>query len=176
MLLSPEAVTGLVSRASVLSWRDRRFVSDLEEWTRFDDRSLDGMTLDCLRLGRMDRVALRVALRRRRLPTWLAWLYGQHEVRLTRSSAAMAVLTVESREPGALFECGRALIRSWTLINAAGYSWHPMSVVIDQPTVTDLVPLVGGLDPVAIYRVGRTPKAAAWSKRRTLGTVLVPPP
>ena len=88
----------------------------------------------------------------------------------------MAVLTVDSRAPEALFECGRRLIRSWTAINAAGHAWHPMSVVIDQATVDELRRLIGGGDPVAIYRVGHTPETAARSHRRTLADILVPPP
>jgi hypothetical protein len=176
VLLSPRRVAGLVSRASVLSWKDRRFVSDLEEWTRFDDRAPDGMTFDCLRVNRIDAVALRVALRLGRLPGWLAWFYAQRDVRLTRASAAMAVLTTESRDTLTLFACGRRLIRSWTLINAQGYAWHPMSVVIDQGTVSELATMLGGRDPVAIYRVGRPAGSAAWSKRRVLDDVLVPRP
>jgi len=176
VLLPPREVTGLVSRASILSWGDRRFVTDLETWTRFVDVAPDGMTFDCLRVSRFDAVALRVALRLGRLPRWLAWFYAQRDVRLTRASGAMAVLTVENREPLALFDCGRRLIRSWTAINAAGYAWHPMSVVIDQATFTDLARLVDGRDPVAIYRVGRPLGDAAWSQRRSLDAVLVPQP
>jgi len=176
VLLPPHHVARLVSRASVLSWRDRRFVADLEEWTRFDDAAPDGMTLDCLRLNRLDVVALRVALALRTLPSWLAWIYAQRDVRLTRASGAMAVLIAKDRSPATLFDCGRRLIRSWTLINSLGYGWQPMSVVIDQETVKDLSKLIGGRDPVAIYRVGFTPNKAAWSRRRALEAVLVPTP
>jgi hypothetical protein len=176
ILLPAGPLAGLVRRASVLSWKDRRFVSDLEEWTRFDDVSPDGMTLDCLRVSPLDQVWLRLALRLGRLPTWLALAYAERDVRLTRRSSAMAVLTVEDREPLTLFECGRRLIRSWTLLNSLGYAWHPMSVVIDQATVADLATMIGGRDPVAIYRVGYTARTAARSHRRSLDAVLVPPP
>jgi hypothetical protein len=169
-------VADLVARASVLAWKDRRFITDLKEWTRFDDMSTDGMTVDCLRLTRLDQAALRFALRMGRLPGTLARVYAERDVRLTRSSGAIAVLTAENREPLTLFELGRKLIRSWTLINSLGYSWHPMSIVIDQATVTDLSEMIGGRDPVAIYRVGYTADAAAWSKRRPLDTVVVPLP
>jgi hypothetical protein len=174
ILLPPARIVGLVLRASVLSWRDRRFLADLKDWTRFDDSAPDGMTLDCLRVQGTDVLALRFALALRALPTPLAWLYALRDVRLTRASATMAVLTVEERTPAALFACGRRLVRSWTLINALGYAWHPMSVVIDQPTVADLRALIGGRDPVAIYRVGHTPHPAAWSRRRTLAAILTP--
>jgi hypothetical protein len=176
ILLPPKRVAGLVSQASILSWKDRRFVTDLETWTRFVDVAPDGMTFDCLRVNRFDALALRVALRLGRLPGWLAWFYAQRDVRLTLASSAMAVLTVESRDPLALFECGRRLVRSWTLINSRGYAWHPMSVVIDQATVSELADLIGDRDPVAIYRVGYAARPAAWSQRRPLDVVVVPPP
>jgi hypothetical protein len=176
VLLAPDRVASLVSRASVLSWKDRRFVADLEQWTRFDIGASDGMTFDCLRLNRLDIAAFRVALALRTLPGWLAWIYAQRDVRLTRASSAMAVLIAQNRRPESLFECGRRPIRSWTLINSLGYAWHPMSVVIDQATVNDLRDLIGGRDPVAIYRVGSAPSPAAWSKRRALDAVLVPTP
>jgi hypothetical protein len=172
ILIPPERLAGLVLRASVMSWRDRRFLADLKDWTRFDLTAPDGMTLDCLRVKGTDVFALRLALALRELPAPMAWLYAQRDMRLTRASATMAVLTTEERSPAALFACGRRLLRSWTLINALGYAWHPMSVVIDQPTVRDLREMIDGRDPVAIYRVGYTPHAAAWSRRRTLGAIL----
>jgi hypothetical protein len=176
ILLPPSELAGLVSQASVLSWRDPRFVTDLARWTRFDAVAPDGMTFDCLRLDRFDVVALRLALALGRLPGWLAWIYAQRDVRLTRASSAMAIMTVPDRTPATLVDAGRRLIRSWTLINSLGYAWQPMSVVIDQPTVETLREWIGGLDPVAIYRVGFTPRAAAWSQRRALDQVLVADP
>ena len=88
----------------------------------------------------------------------------------------MAVLVAENREPETLFDCGRRLIRSWTLINSLGYAWHPMSIVIDQSTVDDLAGSIDGRDPVALYRVGMTRRVAPWSNRRDLKAVMVPPP
>jgi hypothetical protein len=176
VLLPPDRVADLVSRASILSWKDRRFVADLEQWTRFDNRAPDGMTFDCLRLNQLDILAFRLALALRTLPSWLAWIYAQRDVRLTRASGTMAVLVTESRSPETLFDAGRRLIRSWTLINSLGYAWHPMSVVIDQSTVEDLRRQIGGQDPVAIYRVGYTPHEAAVSRRRSLDRVVVPAP
>ena len=176
LLLTPSAVAPLVARASMMAWKDSRFVTDLKEWTRFDDTSVDGMTVDCLQLSGVDQAALKFALARGRLPGGLARVYAERDVRLTRASGAMAVLVTDDREPETLFECGRRLIQSWTLINSLGYSWHPMSIVIDQPTVSELTAMIGGGDPVAIYRVGHTARPAAWSKRRGLDSVLVSPP
>ena len=60
------------------------------------------------------------------------------------------------------------------LINSVDYSWHPMSIVIDQPTVRELSELIGGRDGVAIYRVGYTAEPAPWPKRRGLDEVIAP--
>jgi hypothetical protein len=117
LLLPPRDVETLVGRASVMSWQDRRFVTDIGEWTRFDDSAPDGMTFDCLRVNRWDAFWLRMALRLGRLPWWLARIYAQRDIWLTRASGAMCVLTVEARSDEALFECGRRLVRSWTLLN-----------------------------------------------------------
>ena len=172
LLLDPSLLAPLVDRASVMAWKDSRFVTDLDKWTRFDHSSPDGMTVDCLDLSRLDQLALKFALRRGRLPGWLARIYAQRDMRLTRASAAIAVLVTEDRQPETLFECGRRLIRSWTAVNQVGYSWHPMSIVIDQPTVQELSQLIAGRDGVAIYRVGYTSEAAPWSKRRGLDAIM----
>lgn len=92
---------------------------------------------------------------------------------LAIAALAIAVLTTSDRRPESLFQCGRRLLRSWIAINAAGYSWHPMSIVIDQPTVSELSQMIGGQDGVAIYRVGHTSDTAPWSKRRSLEAILV---
>jgi hypothetical protein len=173
ILLDPDKIAPLVERASVMAWKDSRFVTDLDGWTRFDTVAPDGMTVDCLDLSWLDQRALKFALRRGKLPGWLARVYAQRDVRLTRASGAIAVLITSDRRPETLFECGRRLVRSWVAINAIGYSWHPMSIVIDQPTVRDLSELIGGQDGVAIYRVGFTRMGAPWSKRRQLESVLV---
>ncbi|MEA2550724.1 MAG: hypothetical protein QOE25_493, partial [Actinomycetota bacterium] len=127
-------------------------------------------------LDRFDPAALRFAFRLGKLPAWMGAAYAQRDVRLTRASSAMAVLTVPDREPLTLFDCGRRLIRSWTLINSLGAAWHPMSIVIDQPTVAALADLVDGRDPVALYRIGVTRRSAPWSHRRGLEAVLGTPP
>jgi nitroreductase len=173
ILLDPRKIAELVDRASVMAWKDPRFVTDLDKWTRFDQVSPDGMTVDCLDLSKLDQVALRFALRRGKLPGWLARIYAQRDVRLTKASAAIAVLITPDRRPDTLFDCGRRLLRSWATINAVGYSWHPMSIVIDQPTVEELSKLIGGQDGVAIYRVGYTSRSAPWSKRRGLESAVV---
>jgi hypothetical protein len=166
-LLQPRDIAPLVSKASVMAWQDRRFVTDLKQWTRFQGNPVDGMTCECLHLSWIDRQALRFALWRGRLAAPLARIYAQRDVYLTRHSAAITVLTVENRDPLTLFDCGRRLLRAWVTINAAGFSYHPISIVIDQPTVIELAEKGLVENPVAIFRVGYTADPAPWSNRRT---------
>lgn len=173
--VAPADVAPLVSRASVFAWRDRRFIDDLRQWTRFDDGAPDGLTCAALSLSRVDRLALRFALWRGRLPAWLARIYAQRDVRLTRSSSVVAVLSVDERTPLALFDCGRRLLRSWTTIVGAGWAYHPISIVIDQPTAPELTRLAGVKDAVAIFRVGYTQEPAVTSNRRPVSATVVGP-
>jgi hypothetical protein len=171
--IDPARVAPLVARASIMAWRDRRFVDDLREWTRFDDGAADGLTCACLNLNLVDRLALRFALWRGRLPGWLAWVYARRDVALTKASAAVAVLAVDRHEPLDLFACGRRLVRAWITITAAGHAYHPISIVIDQqPTATELTALAGVGHAVAIFRVGYTDRPAVTSRRRGLDLVV----
>lgn len=175
VLLDPSRVAPLVTRASVLAWRDSRFIRDLALWTRFTDRAPDGMTVDCLDLTTGDQWALRFALWRGGLPPPIARLYASRDRRLTLRSGAMVALLAEDRAPVTLLDCGRRLVRAWITINAAGHSWHPMSIVIDQPeTAAEIRRRLGGLDVVALFRAGFTTEGAPWSGRRPLEQVLVP--
>jgi hypothetical protein len=174
VLLPSAAVADLVGEASVLSWKNSQFVRDLGEWMRFRDDSPDGMTPACLNLGGVDRAALRVALRLGSLPAPVARVYARRDVRLTRSSPAVAVLPAASKAPTDLFDAGRKLLRSWVTICAAGLSYCPLSIVIDETgTAPKLDALVGGGTAVAIYRVGFTDRVAAPSNRRSLDSVLL---
>lgn len=175
VLLDPARIAPLVTRASVLAWRDSRFIRDLALWTRFTDRAPDGMTVDCLDLSPIDQRALRFALWRGGLPAPVARLYASRDRRLTLLSGAMVALLAQDREPATLLDCGRRLVRAWITINAAGHSWHPMSIVIDQPeTAAEISRRLGGANVVALFRAGFTTATVPWSGRRPLEEVLVP--
>ena len=174
LFFDTDEMAGLVDRASVLAWKDRNFTLDLSKWTRFTDTADDGMTCRMLRLNLIDQQFLRLALRLGTLPSWLAHLYALRDVYLTRMSGAMAVLTAPDMSSASLLDAGRRLLRSWLVITARGYASHPMSIVIDQSTKAELATRINHPLPVAIFRVGRTPKPAEDSGRRPLEMVLVP--
>jgi hypothetical protein len=173
LFFDTDEMADLVDRASVLAWKDRNFTLDLAKWTRFSNFAEDGMTCRSLRLNALDQQFLRLALRLGTLPSWLAHLYALRDVYLTRMSGAMAVLTAPDMEPASLIDAGRRLLRSWLVITARGHASHPMSIVIDQSTKAELAERIHHPLPVAIFRVGHTPKPAEDSGRRPLQTTLI---
>ena len=168
VLLEPQAVAPLVAKASMMAWQDARFIADMKKWTRCkkEGSAPDGMTIECLGLSSLQQQAWHFAMSCNGLTAPLARMYAQHDVHLIQHSAAIAVFSVENLEPLSLFECGRRLLRAWVTINAAAFSCHPISVIVNQPTVTELAQMAGVAHPVAMMRVGYTFKSAAWSNRR----------
>jgi hypothetical protein len=176
VLLEPHAVAPLAGKASIMTWQDARCISDLKKWVHFNNEgnAPDGVTGECLCLSWTQRQARNFATVSDRLVASLARAYAQHDVHLIRHSAAIAVLSVENLEPLSLFECGRRFLRAWVTINAAAFSCHPMSLIVNQPAVTELSQMAGVTHPVAMLRVGYTFKSAAWSNRREVGSLLAP--
>jgi hypothetical protein len=174
-LVPTRQVARIVRRASVLSWRDRQFVSDLDAWIHADPNSPDGMTPRQLGLARYEWWALRAAFRLGRLPAGLARGYGAREVRLLGQAPAVAVLRADSDRPADLVTAGRRLLRAWVTICAAGFGYHPISVAIDRletrPQVAALCP--DGGTPVALFRIGRPTGSAGPSNRVDLPDVVL---
>jgi hypothetical protein len=171
--VTPRAMARLVAKASVLSWKDRRFVTDLRRWTRADRGAADGMTPEGLALSRVDWVALRAAFRLGRLPSVLAWVYSSRDVRLLSNSVAVCVLGAASLSPEDLFDAGRRLMRSWSTVGAAGWACHPISVAVDRTETAPLVAALAGVPvPVAVYRIGHPSVDVPRSNRRPLADVM----
>jgi hypothetical protein len=174
VLVEPAAMSRLVVEASVSSWRDRRFVADLDRWTSGDDAAPAGMTPTGLGLSRTEWVALRAAFRLRRLPAPVARLYSSRDSRLLRASAGVCVLGAESLDAVDLFAAGRRLLRSWVTVGAHGWATHPISIAVDRPETAPRVGAMAGLAvPVAVYRIGVPDAGAPRSNRRPLADVLL---
>jgi hypothetical protein len=182
VLVPSGRVARIVRRASELSWRDRRFVSDLDAWVRADPASPDGMTPTQLGLAGYEWVALRAAFRLGRLPAWLARGYGARDVRLLGDAPAVAVLCAASDRPADLVEAGRRLLRAWVTICGAGFGYHPISIAIDRPETRPDIAALAGADgtagtagtPVALFRIGRPTGPAGASNRVALADVIRP--
>jgi nitroreductase len=171
--IAPRRVLPLAIEASMRSWADRQFVTDLRRWIRFSGPAPDGMTPEGLGLSRLDTTALRAAFRLGRLPWPAGLLYASRELHLTMASSTLAVLSADAVTPEALFDAGRRLLRAWVSVAAAGWACHPISIVIDRPeTAPRLGRLVGTAHPVALFRIGWTGERAPVSNRRDLRSVL----
>jgi nitroreductase len=173
VLVDPPTMARLVARASELSWRDRRFVTDLARWTSGDPDAPAGMTPWGLALARYEWVALRAALRLGYLPGPLARVYAGRDIRLLAKARAVAVLGAADLTAPTLVDAGRRLLRCWVAIHAAGYACHPISVAVDRPETAPGVARVAGVPvPVAVFRIGHPTRPAPESNRRPLRDVL----
>lgn len=172
-LVRPRQMAALVARASTLSWKDRRFVRDLDRWITGDAAAPAGMTPAGLPLNRLEWIALRLLLRAGRLPAPLARLAAARDIRLLGKAQAVAVLGAADLTPPVLVDAGRRLLRCWVTINAAGFAYHPISIAVDRPETAPLVAAEAGVRvPVAVFRIGHPTKAAPVSNRRSLDDVL----
>jgi hypothetical protein len=150
-------VARIVRQASILSWRDRRFVGDLDAWIHGDPARHAGMTRAQLGLRAYEWWALQGAFRLGRLPKPLALAYSSRDIRLLGDAPAVAVLSADSDDPADLVDAGRRLLRSWVTICGAGLGYHPISIAIDRPETRPAVAALAGIGagtPVALFRVG----------------------
>jgi hypothetical protein len=176
VLVPPRAMAGLVTRASVLSWKDSRFVTDLGRWTSADPHAPAGMTPAGLPLSRLEWAALRLAIRAGRLPAPLALAYSARDARLLARARGVAVLGAADLDPVTLVEAGRRLLRAWVTVSAAGFACHPISIAVDRPETAPAVAARAGVPvPVAVFRVGHPRRGAPRSNRRELPDVLIGP-
>jgi hypothetical protein len=166
-------VARIVREASILSWRDSRFVGDLRAWIHQAPDRRDGMTPRQLGLKPYEWWALRGAFRLGRLPAALAVAYSGRDIRLLRDAPAVAVLSAASDDPADLVDAGRRLLRAWVTICGHGFGYHPISIAIDRPETRPAIAALSGIGtPVALFRIGRPSGPARPSARVTLGDVL----
>jgi hypothetical protein len=176
VLVPPRSMSRMVARASTLSWKDRRFVSDLDRWMSGDPAAPAGMTPAGLPLARFEWAALRLALRAGRLPAPLALAYSSRDVRLLARAQAVAVLGAADMSAATLVDAGRRLLRCWVTITAAGFAYHPISIAVDRPETAPAVAAEAGVAvPVAVFRIGHTQRRAPRSNRRDLMDVIISP-
>ena len=175
VLAPPRAMARLVAKASMLSWKDPRFVADLDRWTSADPAAPAGMTPAGLPLTRFEWAALQLAIRAGRLPAPVALAYSSRDIRLLAQARAVAVLGATDLSPATVVDAGRRLLRCWVTITAAGFAYHPISVAVDRPETAPAVVAETGLPvPVAVFRIGHPRRPAPLSNRRHLEDVLLP--
>ncbi|HEV2403094.1 MAG TPA: hypothetical protein VGS08_02740 [Candidatus Saccharimonadales bacterium] len=175
ILIDPKDLTAIVKEASVSSWADSQYITDLKNWIRLNNDASDGITPGAFNLSKVDLVGLRFAFWRGSLKShMLGVLYSSRDIALFSSSPRAAVLSAEDMNPTSLFNAGRNLLRSWVTIAGEGYSYQPVSIAVDDPDAASKVANIAQVEnPVALYRIGRASKPAQRSNRRPLSEVLI---
>ena len=154
---------------------DARVAAELRSWLRLTPRHpryhVDGLTDRALDLSRAQAVGLRVALRglpvlrRAGLPRLLAAASGG----LLGDDHTVLVLVGPADAAGQV-DAGRALMRVWLALSAAGLACHPLSQLLDcAGTRARLAAMIGIAEPerlLHVARVGRAAAAAPCSARR----------
>jgi hypothetical protein len=176
-LVEPALLEAVLTEASMKSWANPRFVKDLHVWYRSDLQAPDGFTSPQMHLSVVDTLALKFAFWRRSLQSKsLQRLYSTRDVAMFSAAPRAAVIGADDMSPESLFDAGRRLLRSWVRVVAAGYSYHPFSIAIDEKsTAPKVAELTGVPVPVALYRIGRTSKPPRMiSNRKPLSAVILP--
>jgi nitroreductase len=165
------AVIDLFTTADRWVYDSEPLVEELRSWLRLSKRdpryARDGLTYECLALSRLEARGLALLLHPRIYP--LARGLGVHRA-LTASARSVleregSVLVLEAPEdaPSELMVAGRALMRAWLALAAAGYATHPLSQILDcQETERELMRrlnLPAGTHLLSVFRAGRSKPA-----------------
>ncbi|MFL5320975.1 MAG: hypothetical protein ACJ790_15030 [Myxococcaceae bacterium] len=122
------------------SWLDDRSVEELKKWIRFDPEGLltpeDGLSTQCLGLKLPDAVALKAALQpglwralsKVFVAPVLAEQLAKEELKTVTPTPFLGVLISE----GEANRAGDALFRVWLEATRLGFSFHPISVLLDR--------------------------------------------
>jgi hypothetical protein len=163
--------------ADLFTTADRRvyesvpLVEEVRSWLRLNKRDpryrQDGLTYECLALSWLEARGLALLLHPRIYP--LSRALGVHRA-FTRSARSVleregSVLMLEApaEGPAELMAAGRALMRAWLALTAAGCATHPLSQILDcEETERELMrrlDLPAGTRLLSVFRAGRSKPA-----------------
>lgn len=176
VLIEPVKLKEIVMEASMLSWANPRFVHDLHVWYRSSLNAPDGFSSKLMNISPISTIALKFLFWRGKFNSKLMQrIYSARDVSMFTAAPMAAVLTAKDMQPESLFKAGQNLLKSWVIINALGYSYHPFSIAIDEKKTAPKVAAVAKVDvPVALYRIGIAKKPPkVHSNRKNLDSVLI---
>ncbi|MBF9131241.1 nitroreductase [Plantactinospora sp. S1510] len=167
---------GLIRAADQQLYADSAIAGELRSWLRLTPRHpryhADGLTDRALALSRAEAAGLRAALagypllRRVGLPRILAAAGGNP---LALGGDVLVLVGPPDLDDQAQVTIGRALLRIWLTVQAAGLAAHPLSQLLDAPVPRAALAAQFGVAPqrlLHVVRVGRPATAAAPSARR----------
>jgi hypothetical protein len=150
-------------------YESRDVVAELRTWLRLergDPRyELDGLSYECLALGRAEATAVRLLLSDRLYPLVLRLRlhrrFGASTTKLLEPEGSALVLVGDAGSPERVLESGRALHRLWLALARLGLYTHPLSQLLDCPdTERELAARVGAAEDerrvLCVFRVGRS--------------------
>lgn len=164
-------LAALAQRATAAAFADPAVHAEVWHWLRLDPAApayrRDGLTADCLGLSagthRLARWVLAPAVMRRLVGCGAHQLLAADTGRLVRRSACLCLLTLPGASPAPWIAGGRALLRGWLHVAAAGLTTHPISALLDCPaTVGSACAAFAAraAHPAALFRLGATPRVA----------------
>jgi nitroreductase len=145
-------------------------IGELRRWLRLSKRHpdyhRDGLTYECLDLSTVEARALALLLRPK-----LYRLVKATRLQRTFTAASKSlldvdgsVLVLEHEAAGEILDSGRALMRVWLELSAAGFYTHPLSQIIDhRVTERELAGRLGLSEDqrvLSVFRVGRSDEPA----------------
>lgn len=176
--VATRSLVDLVRTADRHLYESPEVVAELRTWLRLSRRhpryEQDGLSYDCLALGRLEATAADVLLhpaiyplvRRLRLHRSFS---GSTTSLLDREGSAL-VLAGVANLPEQLLEHGRSLHRAWLALAQRGLYTHPLSQILDCPeTERELAVRVGaaaGARLLSVFRVGRSERPARSHRMR----------
>ncbi|SBT43121.1 nitroreductase family protein [Micromonospora auratinigra] len=166
----------LLATADRHQYADPAVVGELRSWLRLSRGHsryrADGLTDRCLGLSRGEAAGLRAALaaypvlRRAGLPRLLASAAGDP---LALGGDVIVLIGPAEADDATQVELGRALMRIWLTLHAAGLAAHPLSQLIDAPATRAALGTLLDVAPhrlLHVARVGRPAGPAVRSARR----------
>ena len=182
----PDAVAAQVCKwydeAAAVGLNDAAFARELYGWMRFSPRDRnwlrDGLSADCLALSGFEAWGASFALKPAVVRVLAAFSLTQllvSEASKIRSAARVVMIHVPVHaEP---FDSGRAWLRFWLALAAAGFAGVPMSALSDAPAyavrLVAAVPLPPDRRLINVMRLGPAPASVPRSARLPAAELLL---
>ena len=143
-------------------------VAELRTWLRLGRRHphyrLDGLSYECLGLGRYEAAAVSLLLRPGVFPlvrrTRLDRAFSASTTRLLERDGSALVLVAVAGSPEQILTHGQSLHRIWLALAKRGLYTHPLSEILDfPPTERQLASRIGATDGrrlLSVFRAGRS--------------------
>jgi hypothetical protein len=166
--LASSDLVDLVRQADRHLYESPEVVHELRAWLRLSPRDpryeLDGLSYDCLDLGRLEAAAVDALLRPhvyravRRLG--LHRIFSSSTARLLEPEGSVLALIGSADSPEDALAHGRSLLRVWLALGSRGLYTHPLSQVLDCPAtereLSSRLGATGGRRPLSLFRTGRS--------------------